>query len=219
MARLDLPCLCLVTYRHQCKGRPLEEVVTLAVEGGVTMVQFREKDLEASELLKLAENLRDVTKGKALLFINDRVDVALACDADGVQLGESALPVTVARRVAGDRLLIGRSVHDMEGAARAEAEGADLLVAGAVFPTGSHPEVVPAGLWLLERIRAKVTIPYLAIGGVNQANVEGVIKAGASGAAVISAIIASNDPQEAARLMTERMAQAWSGVIYSKPHG
>ena len=219
MARLDLPCLCLVTDRHQCKGRPLEDVVALAVEGGVTMVQLREKDLEASELLRLAENLRDVIKGKALLFINDRVDVALACDADGVQLGESALPVASARRVAGDRLLIGRSVHDVEGATRAEAEGADLLVAGTVFPTGSHSEAVPAGLELLERIQAKVTIPCLAIGGVNEANVEGVIKAGASGAAVISAIIGSNNPQVAARLMTERMAQAWSVVTYSKIHG
>ena len=210
MPDLALPCLCLVTDRNQCKSRPLEEVVALAVDGGVNMVQLREKDLKASELLPLAIRLRDICKGKALLFINDSLDVALACGADGVQLGEDAVSVAEARSVAGDRILIGSSVHDVEKAIQAEADGADLLIVGTIFPTGSHPEASPAGVIFLEDVHDKVTVPFIGIGGVKESNVEDVIKARASGAAVISAIVASDEPRDAARSIANKMAHAWS---------
>jgi thiamine-phosphate pyrophosphorylase len=140
-----------------------------------------------------------------LLFVNDRIDVALACEADGVQLGEEGLPVEVARWVSRSRLLLGRSVHGVGGAETAEAEDADILVVGAVFPTGSHPGTVSQGVELLEGVRSRTRIPFLAIGGVNASNVQAVIEAGASGTAVISAIMRSDDPTRASALLAQRM--------------
>jgi thiamine-phosphate pyrophosphorylase len=184
-------------------------VVDAAVRGGVNLVQLREKDMAASRLLALAKRLRNLTKGRALLFINERIDVALACGADGVQLGEEALPLEADRRVSGSRLLLGRSVHSVESAATAEAAGADLLLLGTIFPTESHPGVAAGGLELLERVRRHVGLPFLAIGGVNADTVASVIGAGASGAAVITAITRSPEPDSAAREIMAEMAAAW----------
>lgn len=208
MAPLPRPCLCLVTDRAQCASRPLEDVVAQAVEGGANMVQLREKDLPAGQLLALAQRLRQVTQGRALLFVNDRVDVALAAGADGVQLGEEALPVQAARRVAGHRLLVGRSVHSLEGAMAAEADGADLLIVGTIFPTGSHPGATAAGVGLLQQVCQHVKVPFLGIGGIKADNVEAVVSSGAAGAAVITAITLSPDPRRAAQELMEKMRGA-----------
>ena len=211
MPNILLPALCLVTDRRRlAAGRCLEEVVARAVEGGATMVQLREKDLPAGEMLTLACRLREVTRGKALLLINDRVDVALACQADGVQLGEHGLPVEAARRASGDGLLLGRSVHSVEGAVAAEAEGVDVLVVGTIFESESHPGASAAGVGLLRRVSDRVRIPALAIGGVTSANVSSVIAAGASGAAVIGDIVASDDPELATRALVDGMNKMWS---------
>ena len=153
--------------------------------------------------------MRKTTQGSALLFINERLDVAMACGADGVQLGEEGLPVAAARELAGEGLLIGRSVHSQEGALAAEAGGADLLVAGAVFPTASHQEEEPAGPQLLSRIADRTSIPLLGIGGINESNVAEVIEAGASGAAVVSAILVAADPEQAARELKDAIETAW----------
>src|SRR5690606_17494468 len=134
--------------------------------------------LAAGPLLALAERLRDITRRRALLFVNDRVDVALACGADGVQLGEDALPVAAARKVTGRRLLIGRSVHSAAGAEEAARAGAALLVAGTIFPSSSHPGEPAAGPGLLAEVRARVEVPLLAIGGVTAANAGSVTAAG-----------------------------------------
>ena len=207
---LPHPALCLVTDRSYGQGQPLPAKLAAAVEGGVNMVQLREKDLPASELLALATAIRDVTLGKkdekVLFLVNDRVDVALASGADGVQLGEEALPVEAARRIAGRLLLIGRSVHSLQGATEAEARGVDFLVVGTIFPTGSKPEIQPAGLELLAQIARSVGIPFLAIGGVNSDNVAQVMAQGAAGAAVISAILATSDTRRAARELKEAMS-------------
>ena len=209
---IPIPWLCLVTDRRLCHSSPreLEERVAQAVEGGVNLVQMREKDLPGRQLLELAKRLRKVTKGSALLCINERVDVAMACDADGVQLGEDALPVGAARDVAGARLLIGRSVHSLEGALDAQAEGADFLVAGPVFPTASHSGTEPAGPRLLVQVAERTVIPLAGIGGITAANISEVIGAGASGAAVISSILASEDPEGAARGLRYAIDEAWS---------
>ena len=153
------PALCLVTDRLRCNGRRIEDVVDAAVEGGVGLVQLREKDLPAADLYELALSLRAITKGRARLFINDRVDVALAAEADGVQLGENALPVDAARRIVGDRLLLGRSVHSVAGAIDAEEKGADLLTLGTIFATASHPGAYTGGIALVEEVAAAVSLP------------------------------------------------------------
>jgi thiamine-phosphate pyrophosphorylase len=205
------PALCLVTDRRRlAAGCRLEEVVERAVEGGAKMVQLRDKILPAAEMLALACRLREVTRGRALLFINDRVDVALACEADGVQLGEEGLPVEAARRASGGGLLLGRSVHSVEGAAAAEAEGVDMVVVGTIFESESHPGASAAGVGLVRRVSDRVRIPALAIGGITSANVSSVIAAGASGAAVIGDIVASDDPERAARALVDRMNKMWS---------
>jgi thiamine-phosphate pyrophosphorylase len=209
---LNLPALCLVTDRHRCTGRPLEDVVVQAVEGGVGMVQLRERDLSADALFAVAKRIREITRGRALFFVNDRVDVALAVGADGVQLPESGLPVEAVRRVAGDRLLVGRSVHDVEGAVAAEADGADLLIAGSVFATASHPGHEPERIELLHKLSERVGVPYLGIGGVTMENVGVVMEAGASGVAVITAVTESDDPQLAAHDLAGKISRTWAAA-------
>ncbi len=196
---LPFPCLSLVTDRKLCRDLQLEEKVSLAIEGGVNLVQLREKDLPGGELLRLAERLRDITRGRAFFFVNERLDVALACGADGVHLGEEALPARVARKLAGDRLLIGRSVHSLASARRAEEEGADFLQVGTIFETTSKPGVAPAGISLLKEVKEGVRIPVIAIGGIKASNAALVMKTGVHGVAVISAILAAHDPRAAAQ--------------------
>ena len=211
MAIISVPCLCLVTDRNRCGSKLLEDVVREAVEGGVNMVQLREKDLAASELYALGLIIRKITADRALLFINDRVDVALACRADGVQLGERGLSVEAARIVADDRLLIGRSVHSVQGAVDAAASGADLLVVGTIFQTGSHPGVAASGPEILMQIRQRTDVPAIAIGGVTATNVEQVIDSGAVGAAVISAITENDNPRIASEHLMDSIRNAWDG--------
>lgn len=205
---LVLPCLCLVTDRNRCRGRSLEETVAAAVEGGVTAVQLREPDLPARELYELALRLRPVLAGRALFFVNDRLDVALAAGADGVQLGGRSLPVPQARRIAGPGLLLGRSVHSFAEAAAAQADGADFIILGTIFPTASHPGVAGAGVELIRQVRATVVLPILAIGGIDPDNAAQVMEAGADGVAVISAILAAEDPRSAAAAMLATMQKA-----------
>ncbi len=204
---LPYPALCFVTDRRQTGGRPLDEMVALALCGGANMVQLREKDLPSGKLLDTALTLRRLTKGRALLFINDRVDVAVASGADGVQLGEDAMSVAAARKV-GPGLLVSRSVHDVDGAVRAQEGGADMLVAGTIFPSESHPGAPAAGVELLKRLRSAVSVPYIAIGGVTEENAPSAMAAGASGVAVIGAIARSQDPQRAARGLAASIANA-----------
>ncbi len=210
MPALSLPCLCLVTRREPWGENALVQKVAAAVEGGVTVVQLREKDLPGGHLLSLALRLRQVSYGRALLVVNERVDVALACGAQGVELGEEALPVAEVRRLVGSQVLIGRSVHSVEGAVGAERDGADFLVVGTIFPTASKPGVETAGLALLRQVGQAVNIPYLAIGGVNDENVSQVIEAGAAGVAIIGAILEAPDSKAAAARLKQAMEAAWA---------
>lgn len=194
-----LPRLMFVTNRHRAAPRDIVEVVTAAVKGGIKFVQLREKDLPAGELLRLAQRLRDVTYRHALLTINDRVDVAMTCDADGVHLGEASLPVGTARRLIGQGKLVGRSVHSVSAAIQAEYDGADYLVAGTIFNTVSHLAVVPQGLDFLQEVCDAVQIPVFAIGGVTSLNARDCIDAGAHGIAVIGEIVGADDVKRKAR--------------------
>ena len=184
------------------------------------MVQLREKNLPGRALLDLACRIGAIVKPNAALVINERVDVALAYGADGVQLAEEGLPISAVRQLVGPGVLIGRSVHSAEGAAQAEAEGADFLIAGTIFSTGTHPEAQAAGVGLLAQIASRVEIPFLGIGGITCRNVTQVMEAGASGAAVISAITAAQHPEQAALDLKRQMELAWhgSGVAIRRPN-
>lgn len=186
--------LYLVTNRNLTGGRSLEEVIELACKAGVRAVQLREPDLTANELLQLARRLRTITsKHNAKLFINDRIDVALACDAEGVHLRESSLPIKEARKIIPRGKLIGASVHSAETALRAQEEGADFLLFGTIFTTQSKPSEPGVGAEAIRDLTQKVRIPILAIGGITPQRVAICTDAGAHGVAVISAIMEAVD--------------------------
>jgi thiamine-phosphate pyrophosphorylase len=195
----------LVTDRHQAQGRPLEAVVAAALDGGVNVVQLREKDLTARELWALAVRLRDVTAGRALLVINDRLDVAVAVEADGVHLGGHSLPASEARTVVGHGRLVGCSVHDRAEAEAAARGGADYLLVGTLYPSRSKPGRVAAGPALLEELREHVDLPLVGIGGIIPRNAREVLSAGGRGVAVISAIMAAPDPAAAAARLRQAL--------------
>ena len=197
------PCLCLVTDRRVGDEATLVDRVAEAVAGGVDLVQLREKDLHGAQLLDLAHRLRQAIGGRALLVINERVDVAAALPADGAQLGEDAVPVLSARRILGPDMLIGRSVHSVKGAEQAVLDGADFLVVGTMFASRSHPGEEPAGPGLVGQIVERCSLPAIGIGGITSENCNQVIEAGAMGVAVITGILAAPDPGEAARRLKE----------------
>ena len=144
-------------------------------------MQLREKDLPGGKLLEMACSLKAAIGDSALLIINERVDVTAASGAAGVQLGEEALPVAAARAILGQGRLVGRSVHTPQGAAKAVAQGADFLLVGTMFATGSHPRARPAGPGLVRDIAGEWPIPIIGVGGINAANLAGVMKAGPKG--------------------------------------
>jgi len=173
----------------------LPAAVEDALKGGVKAVQLREKDLGTRDLLDMAYRLKELTvRYGAKLFINDRVDIALAVDADGVHLGGSGMPASAARKAAGEGMLIGVSVHGITEAEKAVEEGADFITLGPIFETPSKMKYGnPLGTELLREVRAKIPVPVFAIGGIRKERVESVLEAGASGIALISAILGSED--------------------------
>jgi thiamine-phosphate diphosphorylase len=207
---LPQPLLCLVTDRTLGDQATMVDRIAAAVAGGVDMVQVREKDLPGGLLLELAQEIRRATGDGPLLMVNERADVALAAGAAGVQLGEEGLPVSIAREILGPRQLVGRSVHSVEGAVEAASQGADLLVVGTMFATRSHPGAAAIGPVLLNQISQRCNTPMIGIGGINTANLGEVLKAGACGVAVISSILAADDPEEAARELKQAMFAEWT---------
>jgi thiamine-phosphate pyrophosphorylase len=193
--------LYLVTDRGQTCGRDLLAVVEQALAGGVRAVQLREKDLGGEELFSLAEKIKTLcARHAASLFINDRIDIALAVDADGVQLGNGSMPVDVARKLMGDKKLIGASTHSMNEALAAEAAGADFILFGPVYFTPSKATYGnPQGLERLQEVVEKISLPVYAIGGIKPENVAAVKKTGARGAALISAVMSAEEPAAAVR--------------------
>ena len=198
LASLPRPIVALVTDRNLAGGPDaLIDTVALAVDNGVNLVQMREKDLPDAIQLALAQRLRDVTNGKALLFVNDSVSIAEASGADGVQLTAQSRSIASARARAARPLLIGRSVHGVDAAREAAAQGADLLVVGTVYASPTHPGQPPAGVGLVGWC-AQAGVPVVGIGGITAQNAGAVMQAGASGVAVISAVLGSPNPADAA---------------------
>jgi len=189
----------LVTDRHATGARELVDVIARALDAGLPAVQLREKDLPGRPLLALAERLRRATTERgALLFVNDRLDVALAAGADGVHLGEGSFPVAVARDLL-PRALVGASVHGVEAAA---ASTADFVFFGPVFATPSKATFgAPQGTARLADAVRATERPVLAIGGVDATTLPAVRAAGAHGVAVVRAILAAADPAAATRAL------------------
>lgn len=191
--------LCLIADVDAAAGRNVPSLVKQAVEAGVTLVQLRAKKLETRQFLSLALEISAILKTKNIPFIvNDRVDIALSCGANGVHLGQNDLPLPFARKILGIDKLIGITVNTVEEAIEAEAGGADYLGAGPVFFTPTKKELRPLlGLEGLKAIREKVKMPVLAIGSISPENAGEAMACGVNGIAVISAILGATDIRKA----------------------
>lgn len=166
-----------------------------ALKAGVKAVQLREKDLPTRELLGMAYSIRELTaRYSAKLFINDRVDIAMCVNADGVHLGQSSIPVYAVRKVMGDKFMIGVSTHNLDEALTAEKEGADFITFGPIYPTPSKLKYgEPVGVESLKKTAERVAIPVFGIGGIKPDNAKEVLDAGAHGVALISGILGEID--------------------------
>lgn len=188
----------LVTEPRRGAGE-LVHAVALALDGGVDWVQLRDKTASAAAMLVQARQLLTVIRQHgAQLAVNDRLDVALAAQADGVHLAGQSLPVADAVKLANGSVQVGRSVHSLEEAVQAADDGADYITFGHVFPTASHAGMPPKGLHELRTIVEAVDVPVLAIGGITPLNLDEVLATGCAGVAVISAILSDPDPCRAA---------------------
>lgn len=203
--------LYLVTDQALTGGRALEEVVAAAVQGGVTCVQLREKQLGTADFLAQALALKALLAPRNIaLVINDRVDVALACGAQGVHLGQSDMPVEDARRLLPPDVFIGWSVESMEDVARSAALPVDYLGVSPIFATPTKTDTKsPWGLDGLRQVRAATTLPLVAIGGLHAGNAVEVLRAGADGLALVSALCSVADPQAAAATLRTLCGQVF----------
>ena len=189
----------LITNRNICEAK-LVDIISQAIDGGVESVQLREKDLSTVELYVLASEIREITREKgANLIINDRVDIALAVDAEGVHLGWQSLGIEIVRKMIGHDKLIGFSVHNLQEAKKAEDSGADYVTFSPIFDTAYKDFFIePLGVEKIGKIKDEIDIPVIALGGINENNVNGVLENGADGIAVISAILQSENPRQSA---------------------
>lgn len=192
--------LCTDSGLMSCKT--VEESVEKGILGGCSVVQLREKNASSLELYQLAVRVKSVTdKYNVPLIINDRLDICQAAGAAGVHLGQTDLPCSAARRILGEGKIIGVSAATPEEAAKAQADGADYLGVGAVFPTSTKTNTRPVTADTIRLIRKAVTIPFVVIGGVNAENIAQLYGLGINGAAVISAVVSQQDITAAAAKM------------------
>ena len=194
--------LYLVTDRNLMSCDTIEQSVEQAIAGGASIVQLREKDCSSREFYELALRVKKITQPKGVpLIINDRIDICLAADADGVHLGQSDIPCRTAREILGNDKIIGVSAALPEEAVQAQNDGADYLGVGAVFTTSTKSDTRAVSPDIIKKIRSAVTIPFVVIGGINSDNIKQLYGLGINGAAVVSAIVAQNDITAAAREM------------------
>ena len=186
--------LYLITDSNLLKGRDFYYCIEQALKGGVTMLQLREKDESGKEFLEKAIKLRDLTrKYNVKLIINDRVDVAMLCDADGVHVGQSDIPANKVRELIGDNKILGVSARSVEEAIKAKEDGADYLGVGAMFTTITKLDAKIVSKEILKEIKSKVNLPIVAIGGLTLNNIQCIKKYNIDGYAIISAILSAND--------------------------
>ena len=190
-------------------GREPLEVTRAAIRGGARILQLRDKTHDKGNTLPLARALRDLCREHRVIFImNDHADLARAVGADGLHVGQRDLPIESARLALEPGQIIGRSNATLEEALESHKQGADYIAVGTIYPTSTKDETRPAGLETLRRVRSALDAPIVAIGGINQGNVEAVVEAGADAISVISAVSLASDPEEAARGLVERIRAA-----------
>jgi thiamine-phosphate pyrophosphorylase len=202
--------LYLVTDRELSLGRSNLEVIEAAVAGGVTVVQLREKEATTLEFYQQGLRIRDYLRAKSIpLIINDRIDLALALDADGVHLGQEDMPIRIAREILGPRRIIGASVFTPDEARAAEASGADYLGLSPILVTGTKPELAEQiTIEGIAPLREAAKIPAVGIGSMNDSNAFEAVKAGLDGVAVVSAICSQVDPRAAAAAIKAEVIRA-----------
>ena len=200
----------LVTDERLSKGRATAEIVRAAIRGGVDAVQLRGKDLPIREQLTIGRALRTITREAGVLFIvNDRLDLALALDADGVHVGQDDLPADVVRRLVGPEWIVGVSAATIAEARAARDDGADYIGVGPIWGTATKLDAgVAVGPGLIATLKAAVELPMVGIGGIGAGNAAQVIAAGGDGVAVVSAIMSVDDPEAAARDLKARIVAA-----------
>jgi thiamine-phosphate pyrophosphorylase len=197
--------LYVITDARLSRGRPHHEVIRAAIEGGATVVQYREKEGTTRQLVGEALALRGLTREASVpLIVNDRLDVALAVEAEGVHVGQDDMPAPLTRRLMGQGRIVGVSATNLQEALQAEKDGADYLGVGPIFATPTKPDAAPPmGLGGLAEVCRHVSVPVIAIGGIDEHNAAAVIEAGADGVAVVSAVVAAPDVAAAARRLRQ----------------
>ncbi|AJY77431.1 thiamine phosphate synthase [Paenibacillus beijingensis] len=208
--------LYVITGENYHPGRSVAEVIEEALRGGADCIQLRDKEASKAELMEKAQTLRELTRRYNVPFIvNDYLDVALACDADGVHLGQEDLPLAEARRILGPDRIIGISTHNIDQARTAQKDGADYIGVGPVFPTGTKPGRAAVTTSYVSEAAAEITIPFVAIGGITLDNVDHVLQAGASRICAVSAIVGSRNVEATTRDFLSRIVSRSNGAIDS----
>jgi thiamine-phosphate pyrophosphorylase len=198
--------LYVIIDRKSCGGRDPVCVAEEAIAGGADIIQLRDKDSTACEILEAGRAIRGLAKkNKALFIINDRVDIALALDADGVHLGQDDLPIESARSMIGREKLIGLSTHSLSQALDAQKRGADYIGVGPIFSTPTKPDYKAVGIDSIREVRDNIKIPFVVIGGIDRSNIDEVIAAGAGRVAVVRAVCGAEDVRGAAKRLKERL--------------
>jgi thiamine-phosphate pyrophosphorylase len=183
------------------------KLARMAIEGGADTIQFRQKGGSTREMIEIARKLKGMcTEAGVTFIVNDRIDVAIASEADGVHLGQDDFPITLARKLMGEDVIIGGSAVSLEDAQRCFAEGVDYVGFGPVYPTSSKPDASsPTGIKIMKKAIEAVPLPFIAIGGIHAENVPEVMHTGAYGIAVISAVCCQTDPKQATRNLSRAM--------------
>ena len=203
------PTLYVVLDRAAARGRDLDDILAAAIDGGCRMVQLREKEWPSGRLLRLAERLLVRARRAGITFIvNDRVDLAVALGADGVHLGQDDLPARAARPLLAPGMILGVSTHSLAQAYAASEDGADYIAIGSMFATATKPDFELVGPALLRELRPAIRVPLVGIGGITIDNVGDVVRAGADGVAVISAVCGAPDPTAATRRLLKAIRAA-----------
>lgn len=197
--------LYLVTNRDKLSDEEFFDVIEKSLKGGVTLIQLREKTAPAREVIEIAKKLKNLCHSYDVpLLVDDRVDIALAADLDGVHLGNEDMDVADARKILGDDKIIGSTAKTLDWAIAEEKKGADYLGVGAIFETKTHVKTTRTSVETLKEINQNISIPTVAIGGLNYENIDILKDSGASGISVVRAIMDSKNPEEDARKLFEK---------------
>lgn len=197
--------LYLVTDRTLNQGEKFLKVIEEALEGGVTILQLREKNITTAEYISLAREVKKLSKKYNVpLIIDDRVDVCLAADCDGVHLGAEDMSIKEARQILGDNKIVGATAKTVSSAIKAQEDGADYLGVGAIYPTKTKVKTVITKVETLKDITNNIKIPAFAIGGLNQDNLDILKGSGAKGICIVRAVMESEDPKEMARSLKRK---------------